>query len=225
VPAVITAAEIQPGARVLDLATGPGEAARHLHNCVVFGADVSEPMLRSARSRGVQRVVAADAPALPFANAALDAVICQLGLQFFPDPLGALREVFRVLRPDGRGAFSTVGRPDRAPMWGHLAEALAQVLPEQRELLFLSFSLSDPDRLTALLQQAGFREVRVATEVRTGPRGSIDTYCHDVELGIGMLPQAYRVLAQETRARVRDQVSGQLGPTLSLEVLVATGRR
>jgi len=225
VPALHTAVNIQPGARILDLATGPGEAARQVHDCVVFGVDIAEPMLRSARSRGVKRVLAANAQALPFADAVLDAVVCHLGLQFFVDRLTALREALRVLRPDGRAAFSTLSRPERAPMWGYLAEALADVLPNQRDLLLLSFSLSDAEQLAALLEQAGFRDVQVATEVRTGPRGSIETYWSDVEHGVGMLPQAYRALPDVARVHVRQQVSARLRPTLALEVLIASGRR
>jgi ubiquinone/menaquinone biosynthesis C-methylase UbiE len=225
VPTLLAAAAIHPGASVLDLATGTGEAASQLHRGMVFGTDISESMLRAARSRGAHRVVVGNAQALPFAHMVFDAVICQLGLQFFPDPVGALRETVRVLRSDGRGAFSTLGPPDRAPMWGYLAEALADVLPGQRDLLVLSFSLSDPNRLAALLQRAGFRNVQVTTEVRHGSLGSIETYWRDVERGIGMLPQAYRALPNEARARVRQQVSGQLTTTVSLEVLIATGRR
>src|SRR5262249_17445103 len=225
VPALLAAASIQPGARVLDLATGPGGATRQLDRCVVVGTDISVPMLRSARSRGVVRLVAGEAPALPVFAAALDAVICQLGLQFFPDPRGALREVLRVLRRNGRGAFSTLGPAERAPMWGHLAEALAQVLPNQRDLLFLSFSLPDPDELAALLKQAGFGDVHVTTEVRTRSLASIETFWPDVERGVGMLPRAYRALSDEARARVREQVSRHLRTTLSVEVLIATGLR
>jgi ubiquinone/menaquinone biosynthesis C-methylase UbiE len=225
VPSLLAAAGIEPGARVLDLATGTGEAARQLHNSVVFGLDVSQPMLRAARLRGVHRIVVGNAQSLPFRDAALDAAICQLSLQFFPDPVGALREVLRVLRPDGRGAFSTVGRPERAPMWGHLAEALAEVVPDQRDLLLLSFSLPDPGGLAAHLQQAGFRDVQVATELRSGSLESIEAYWRDVERGVGMLPQVYRALPDEARARVRERVSGQLTTTLTLEVLIATGRR
>ena len=110
-------------------------------------------------------------------------------------------------------------------MWGHLAEALAQVLPNQRDLLFLSFSLPDPEGLAALLEQAGFRDVQVDTEVRTGPLGSIEAYWSDVERGVGMLPQAYRALPEVAKVRVREQVSATLGPTLALEVLIASGRR
>ena len=44
-------------------------------------------------------------------------------------------------------------------MWGVLAEALSRQLPEQRDVLHLTFALADPERLAHLFRMAGFREV------------------------------------------------------------------
>ena len=204
VPALLQAADIQPGARVLDLATGPGEVARQLHNCMVFGADIAEPMLRSARSRGLQRVVGADAQALPFADSVLDRVICQLGLRFLPDRLRALREVLRVFRPEGRGTFSTLGQPEGRPCGATSPRRSRRSCQTSAASCSYLSRLCDPYGLATLLEQAGFRERHVSTEVRTGSLGSIETYWRDVERGIGMLPQAYRVLSgTRTRAGAR----------------------
>jgi ubiquinone/menaquinone biosynthesis C-methylase UbiE len=54
------------------------------------------------------------ADALPFPDGAFDLVLCQLGLQFFPDRLGALREMRRVLAPSGRTLVSSQGRHPRS---------------------------------------------------------------------------------------------------------------
>jgi ubiquinone/menaquinone biosynthesis C-methylase UbiE len=105
VPAVLAAAEVAPGCRVLDVSTGTGEAARIALSIVgasglVIGADIAPAMLEGARDRLNEPLfspVAADGHALPFRDGCFDAVICQLGLQFFTDPALGLSEFRRVL--------------------------------------------------------------------------------------------------------------------------------
>ena len=116
VPAVLAAAEVASGDRVLDVATGPGEAALSALPMVtpagrVIGADISPAMLTAARARlgaGAFQPVAMDGQALAFRDGSFDAVVCQLGLQFFPDPARGLDgvparppcgRVYRRLRP------------------------------------------------------------------------------------------------------------------------------
>jgi ubiquinone/menaquinone biosynthesis C-methylase UbiE len=112
---VLAAAEVAPGGVVLDVSTGTGEAAVSALPIVasgaVVGADISLAMLESARGRLDNRSfwpVAADGQALPFKNGSFDAVICQLGLQFYPDPGLGLKEFRRVLRPGGCAAACVV---------------------------------------------------------------------------------------------------------------------
>src|SRR5213593_3780411 len=167
VPAVLAAAEVAGGYRVLDVATGPGEAAAMALSVVessglVVGADISRAMLEAARARlgrGSFRPVATDGQALAFRDGSFDAVVCQLGLQFFADPARGLSEFRRVLRTGRCAAVCVISSPDRAPMWGVLADTLSCHLPDQRAALHLSFALADPERLEHLLRMAGFRDV------------------------------------------------------------------
>lgn len=160
VPALLAAAEVARGCRVLDVATGPGEAALVARSIVepaglVVGADISPAMLKAGRARlsdGSFRAVATDGQSLAFRDASFDAVVCQLGLQFFPNPARGLLEFRRVLRAGGCTAVCVISTPDRAPMWGVLADALSRHLPDQRRALQLSFALADADRLEHLLQ-------------------------------------------------------------------------
>ena len=141
VPAVLAAAEVTSGSRVLDVAVGPGEAALAAAPVVkpegfVVGADVSPAMLVAARGRladDVFSVVATDGQALALRDGAFDAVVCQLGLQFFPDPARGLSEFRRVLRAGGCTAVCVISTPDRAPMWGVLAEALGRSAPSSAD--------------------------------------------------------------------------------------------
>jgi SAM-dependent methyltransferase len=121
VPDLLAAAKIVQGCRVLDVATGTGEAALMAIRIVgntgfVVGADISLEMVRSARVRLNEALywpVNADGQALPFKDAAFDAAVCQLGLQFFPNPAAGLKEfpACRPIRRDGSGLRQRHIRP------------------------------------------------------------------------------------------------------------------
>ena len=106
VPMAIAAAQVASGDLVLDVSTGTGEAALVALQAIgasglVIGVDIAPAMLTGARERLNDPSfwpVAADGQALPFKDASFDAVVCQLGLQFFPDPARGLTEFRRVLR-------------------------------------------------------------------------------------------------------------------------------
>lgn len=98
-------AELPAGARVLDLASGTGDfsklvAARDPQARPV-AVDLTEGMLRLARSSGVRDAACADACRLPFPDAAFDCVFIGYGLRNFPNLDLAVREIRRVTRPGG----------------------------------------------------------------------------------------------------------------------------
>jgi ubiquinone/menaquinone biosynthesis C-methylase UbiE len=223
VPAVISAAEIAPGCRVLDISTGTGEAALMALPAVggsgaVVGADIAPAMLVGARDRLKDPTfcpVAGDGQALPLKSGTFDAVICQLGLQFFPDPARGLAEFHRVLRPGCCAALCVISTPDRAPMWGVVADVLSRFVPEQRDLLYLSFALADANRLEHMLVSAGFRDVRVERVRREDTIGSFDEYWDPIEAGMGSMPQVYVALPEIYRRAVREEVKSRLSPFVS----------
>jgi len=98
-------AQLQKDALVLDLACGTGDFSllikRHCPGSRPVVADLTEPMLRLARSRGLENAVCGDACSLPFPNGAFDAVFIGYGLRNFPDLNKAVREIERVTRPGG----------------------------------------------------------------------------------------------------------------------------
>ena len=189
IPSVLRAAEVAPGHRVLDISTGTGEDALMALPAVgaagfVIGADISPAMLEAARARLNEALfspVAADGQMLPFQDGSFDCVICQLGLQFFPRPTLGLAEFRRVLLPGGRVTVCVISSPDRAPMWGILADAISRFRPALRNFLYLSFSLGDPTRLEALLTDTGFRDVRVERETRGAIIESFEEYWEPIE--------------------------------------------
>ncbi len=239
VPPVLGAARIGPGQRVLDVSTGTGEAALAALPVVgasgfVTGVDISPAMLAGARVRLNDPAfgpVAADGQALPFRDASFDAVICQLGLQFFPNPALGLAEFRRVLRAGGGFAVCVISKAERAPMWGILGDVLGRFRPDQRPVLNLSFALDDPVLLEALLAGAGFTGVAVRAERREDRIGSFEEYWAPIEHGVGSMPQVYTALSAGDRRLVREEVRSRLARfesggrlTMGVEMLIGSGR-
>jgi ubiquinone/menaquinone biosynthesis C-methylase UbiE len=163
---------------VLDVACGTGvvarvAAARVGHGGRVVGLDVNGGMLAVARaipsmSDGASvEWVEGSALALPFADGEFTMVVCQLGLQFFEDRLGALREMRRVLADSGRVGASVFTSIDRNPAAHALSEALDRHLGEGASLAKRGeHSLAESEELHALCTTAGFVDVRVETVTR-----------------------------------------------------------
>jgi len=239
VPSLLAAAQVSPGSMVLDAATGTGEAALMAlpivgSSGIVVGADIAPEMLEAAcirLNKPYFRPVAADGHALPFKDDSFDAVFCQLGLQFFRDPSLGLQEFHRVLRPGAWAAVCVISSPDRAPMFGVLADTLSKFLPERRDILQMSFALADQGRLEELFASAGFRDVRVEREVRSDTMASFGEYWEPIEMGVGSQPQTYLALSEPDRRTVREEVRAQLAQfetdgklSMSIEMLVGRGR-
>jgi ubiquinone/menaquinone biosynthesis C-methylase UbiE len=165
---------LPPGSRVLDVACGTGIVARMaVHHTgatgVVVGLDLHAGMLAVARAQDPTGTwVQGSASALPFPTSAFDVVVCQQGLQFFPDRLTALREMYRVLRPGGRVALAVWGALAHNPGHAALAQGLAHHMGTAvAAVLHTSFSLGDAAVVQHLLEQAGFRGVVLSRSVQT----------------------------------------------------------
>jgi ubiquinone/menaquinone biosynthesis C-methylase UbiE len=166
---LINVADLRPGQRVLDVACGTGVVTRLAAEPVgaagaVAGLDVNPGMLAVARSQTPPGISIewhqASAEAMPLADEAFDVVLCQMGLQFIPSKLAALREMRRVLKPRGR-ALVTVPGP-KPPLFAVMTDALARHLsPQAASFVDLVFSMHDVDELSELMRSAGFRKVDV----------------------------------------------------------------
>lgn len=129
IPALLEAAAIGPGDRVLDLACGTGLAAAAAaeRGAEVTGVDFSTAMLAEARSRLPSvRLEQGDAEALPFGDGVFDVVVSNFGIHHVPNPVTALKEANRVLRPGGRVAFTIWAAPAENLAWRLLFDAVAR---------------------------------------------------------------------------------------------------
>jgi arsenite methyltransferase len=142
---------IPPGGIALDVGCGTGSVTASLARAagpdgLALGVDISEPMLaRAVRAEAGPQIgfLRADAQQLPLRDETVDAVISVAVLQLIPDPLAALAEMARVLRPGGRLAVMvpTAGLPARL-------------------LRILAVHLFGEDEIGDILEDRGFIGVR-----------------------------------------------------------------
>jgi ubiquinone/menaquinone biosynthesis C-methylase UbiE len=103
---------VQPGSDVLEVAPGPGYLSIELakRGYTVAALDISKSFVRMARENAARSGVTIDVrqgnvAAMPFADASFDFLVCMAAFKNFSDPLGALDEMHRVLRPRGRASI------------------------------------------------------------------------------------------------------------------------
>ncbi len=171
---MIDACELHPGARVLELAAGPGDTGFLAAELIQPGgtlicSDASEGMLAVAR----RRAAAKDVTNVEFKQlmlewidlptASVDAILCRWGLMLCSDPAAAAQECRRVLAPGGRLAAGVWDTPARNP-WTTIPTgalvALGHTEPPDRSGPGM-FALAGDGQLDELLADAGFVERRV----------------------------------------------------------------
>lgn len=165
-----------PGDSVLDVACGPGTVARLAAAQVgrsgfVVGCDLSEEMLSIARAKGDADGAAVDyrscpAEALRVADDSFDAAVCQQGLQFFADRVGALKELHRALRDGGRVGVSVWCEIATCEPFAALEAAIAEVLGSDAAAAYRNgpWGFADGQLLEDELNTAGFADVQVSRD-------------------------------------------------------------
>ena len=169
-----------PGETVVELGGGPGGVGLRAARAVTPGGhvvitDIAPDMVEVARRRAHELELSAvsfevaDAMALPFPDAGIDAAVCRFALQAMSDPACALREMLRVLRPGGRLALAVWGGAGANPGTAAAMAAIHAAAGEPPETARPAiFSLADEAHVALLLTDAGFTDVRL--EHVTGER-------------------------------------------------------
>lgn len=190
-------------------------------------------MVERARERLAQAKNAAaaveDGQALTFSDRTFDAVVCSLGLMFFPDPSRGLTEFHRVLRPGGHAAVSVNTVPERSYNT-RINLAIARYVPSLAEAAARVFSLGAEKKLRLLFEGAAFRDVEIITKSHRFVLPSFDAYFNPFEQGAGSPGQAFVSLSEDVRHAVREEVRRDLGDTggpieIEVEYRFGSGRR
>lgn len=162
-------AELQPGEKVLETSCGTGQVTLRAAHQVgdrgeVIATDISEKMIEEAKKLAEEsrclniRFRRMDAEELNFEDNRFDAAICSLGLMYFPFPVKALKEMYRVLKPGGRAVTAIWGKRKNCG-WAEIFPIVDRRVASDVCPMF--FQQGTGDTLRHSFQSAGFDEIRV----------------------------------------------------------------
>jgi ubiquinone/menaquinone biosynthesis C-methylase UbiE len=214
----------QQGERVLDLASGTGSVARQVAPMVgrqgrVVAVDINPAMLAVGRAMSPAAGAAIEwlegnAIDLDLPDAAFDLVLCQQGLQFFPDRVGAAREMRRVLMPEGRVAISVWQTLARHPVYEALFKATARHLGARMSAVDVSFSFGDPEQLRAVLRNGGFDRIDIVPRSLDISLQSPALFVQLTVRGAATSVPAFARLDPRAQAALVKAVSGEMEPII-----------
>ncbi|MGH9874576.1 MAG: class I SAM-dependent methyltransferase [Pyrinomonadaceae bacterium] len=174
--ALIEEAGIGPGQAVLDIGGGSGEPSLTIAPVVgdsgsVTYTDPATGMVRAAREEAVRRGLTniefhqCPAEQLPFADDSFDVAVSRLSSMFFPDVLAALRELLRVVKPNGVVSFLVWADKEVNPFSSVVTEILDRFVPAEIEAEDApgAFRFAAHGKLAKLLQEAGATSVTERT--------------------------------------------------------------
>ncbi len=178
--------KVMPEDDVLDIACGTGIVARTVRHKVgpkvrLTGVDLNPGMIETAREITKRmeppiRWEIASATEMPFGNGEFTVVLCQQGIQFFPDDKAAVQEMRRVLQPGGRLGITVWA--GISPYFQILADVIERhVGSEAAQQSLAPFAYDAEARLPPILVDAGFVDLETS-------RVTIDRTINDPELGI-----------------------------------------
>jgi SAM-dependent methyltransferase len=223
----------RPVQRVLEVAAGTGVVTREMARTLppdaqIIATDLNPAMLDEAARIGAARPVRwepADVMHLPLPDGAVDAVVCQFGVMFFPDKPAAFAEMRRVLRPGGVLLFNVWDRIETNEFADVVTRALEPLFPGDppRFLARTPHGHGDPQAIARDLAAGGFERpprIDCVTERSRapGPESPAIAYCQGTPLrneiearDASRLQEATRVATQAIAARFgHGPVDGQI---------------
>ena len=240
--ALLQSAQLRPGMKVLDLASGVGdpalsETAAIAPNGKVTATDLNPAMLDFIRDQARQRNITninfreATAESLPFPDASFDAVTCRFGIMFFPDLNKSLRECLRVLKPNSRATFIAWGRREQpffACTGGILMKHIELPKPDPDAPNIAMFG--EPNRMRTALESAGFANAKEEFRTVEGRwQGTVDEYWHQFSEVAAPFSVILNQLSPDSKTQAVTEIKSALkkyqqGPEiiLPLEIVIGT---
>jgi SAM-dependent methyltransferase len=214
--ALLDAAQVTAGRRVLDVATGAGyvAAAAHARGAKVIGLDFSAVQVELAkRTYPAVDFREGDAENLPFDDGSFDAVVMGLCLLHLPHAERGVAEAFRVLRPGGRFAATVWAKPEHNPgfriVLGAIERHGAKVdLPPGPPY----FRFADSDEFARVATGAGFVEPQTQLVPQYWHHRSADDLFDAFAKGAVRATAMLAAQPQENLTRIRDAVRAEVTP-------------
>jgi len=212
-------AGLRLGERVLDVACGTGQVTRYAASRVgqtgmVTGLDINAGMLTVARATPTDsgagiRWIEGSAMAMDVPAASFDVVLCQQGLQFFPDRHAALREIHRVLAPGGRALLSVwaMASPYNVAV-GKAFETCVGIDTATRYRALRALS-PDAEALQSMMLECGFQAVQVRPRTVSLHLPFTDSFILG-HLSSGPMASVLSAFSEERRAQFVAQVTTSL---------------
>jgi len=226
IPRVIALANPGVGEHVLDAACGTGVLTRSVASLVgpngrVVGLDLNPAMLAVARMSAPDPSNAVpiewregDVGAVPYESDAFDIVFCTWSLMFFPDRVACLKEMRRVLKPDGCLALSVWGSISKCPGQMAMKESWERHLgADVGDRISRQHVLGEPEIVRSLIAEAGFRDISVETAMGAVRIPSPEQLARSYGAMAGILAD------EKTRDMVIDDVSRALESYVGVEGL------
>ncbi len=172
-------AKVNEGATLLDVAFGKGASLFPATQSVgekgkVIGIDFSEEMVKETQSLvslkdlSNVKVIQMDAEKLEFEDNRFDNVLCGLSTSFFSDSLGAVDEMYRVLRDGGRIGLSTWKKREKK---GILDKVYTELFPQNKNCNLNNIpsrpDFGSVDGVEKILKNAGFKNIEIFVEEKT----------------------------------------------------------
>lgn len=162
-------AEIKAGEKIVDVACGTGLTTFRALDAtngkgIIIGTDLSDKMVEMATRTAFENKLdnvkfeRMDAEDLKLPDGEFDVALCALGLMYFPNPLNALKEMYRVLKPGGR-CVSAVWGKRIACGWADLFEIVDRRVTS--EVCPMFFQLGNEKVLEMNFEQAGFSKIHL----------------------------------------------------------------